>query len=164
MTSTTIVLAVTTFATALVTGLFYAYSCSVNPGLHQLSDREYLTAMQSINRAILNPVFFASFIGTLFLLPFSSWMHYSKTLSPEFILLLIASLLYAIGVFGVTIAYNVPLNEMLDKIQLTSATAKEITAHRSIFEGRWNFFHQIRTLACIGSLLLTIVSCLYRDN
>jgi len=53
-----ITLVITTTTTSLIAGLFYAYSCSVNPGLRRLADKEYLTAMQSINKAILNPVFF----------------------------------------------------------------------------------------------------------
>ncbi len=33
--------------TALVTGLFYGYSVSVNGGLHRLNDSEYVRTMQS---------------------------------------------------------------------------------------------------------------------
>jgi len=161
MNSTTIVLTITTTSVALVAGLFYAYSCSVNPGLHPLSDKEYLVAMQSINRAILNPLFFASFMGTLLLLPISTWMSYEKTLPPQFILLLLSTLVYIIGVFGVTVIGNIPLNEALDKFQIQAASLQEMAKLRSMFETRWNFFHQIRTIASVGSLVLAIVSCIY---
>ncbi|MET3535054.1 anthrone oxygenase family protein [Chryseobacterium limigenitum] len=70
---TTILLIVTAVLTALIAGLFYAYSCSVVLGLGKLSDTEYLKAMQSINREILNPVFFVSFMGTAVLLPISTF-------------------------------------------------------------------------------------------
>src|SRR5688572_10813811 len=110
MTFPTIVLIVTGTTTGLIAGLFYAYSCSINPGLGRLPDEAYLTAMQSINKAILNPVFFISFMGTLILLPLCTYLHYRQPVSPKFILLLIATALYLVGVFGVTIFGNVPLN------------------------------------------------------
>ena len=53
-----IFLFLTTFLMALIAGLFYSFSVSVNPGLHKLSDSEYIKATKSINRAILNPFFF----------------------------------------------------------------------------------------------------------
>lgn len=61
----TITLGFTALTTALIAGLFYAYSCSVNPGLGNLPDKEYILTMQSINIAIINPVFMLSFIGTV---------------------------------------------------------------------------------------------------
>ncbi len=62
MTVVNIILLITATLTGLSAGLFYAYACSVNSGLGRLPDREYLAAMQSINREILNPVFFAGFL------------------------------------------------------------------------------------------------------
>ena len=35
--------------TALVSGLYFGYSVSVNRGLHRLNDPEYIKTMQSIN-------------------------------------------------------------------------------------------------------------------
>ena len=99
MKMTTITLILTATTTGLIAGLFYSYSCSVNPGLAKLPDGEYLAAMQSINRAILNPVFFATFIGTLLLLPVSTWLQYNEGASKSFSFLLAATLIYAIGVF-----------------------------------------------------------------
>ena len=109
----TVILIITATATALIAGLFYAWSCSVVPGLARLNDAEYLASFQAMNRAILNPVFFASFMGTLVLLPLCTYLHYTPG-SVRFMLLLAASILYAVGVFGVTMAGNVPLNDMLD--------------------------------------------------
>src|SRR5688500_11418438 len=111
MTSTTIVLFITTMAIALITGLWYAYSCSVNPGLGQLSDDRYIASMQAINRAILNPIFFATFIGTLALLPLCTWLCYERLSTGQWTLMVIASIVYFVGVFGVTVLGNVPLNE-----------------------------------------------------
>ncbi|MBC7828256.1 MAG: DUF1772 domain-containing protein [Chitinophagaceae bacterium] len=153
----------TCFLTALITGLFYSYSCSVNTGLNRLGDTEYLRAMQSINRAILNPVFFASFIGTLILLPVCTWTIYkNEAASMSFYFLLTAALIYGIGVFGVTVFGNVPLNEILDKFDIGSSTTQEMKSQRLAFESPWNKLHFVRTIACLFSLLLTLASVVIR--
>ena len=162
MTTMTLILTATT--TGLIAGLFYSYSCSVNPGLAKLPDGEYLAAMQSINREILNPVFFATFIGTLLLLPVSTWLQYNEGVSKSFSFLLAATLIYAIGVFGVTIFGNVPLNDGLDKFNLHSASIAEIKRQRAMFEMPWNKLHSIRTIANIVSLVLVIIACVYNNK
>lgn len=159
MTLTSIILVVTATVTALIAGLYYAYSCSVNGGLGRLPDMIYLQSMQSINRVILNPAFLFSFMGTLFLLPLSAYLNYAPA-SPRFILLTAAALVYAIGSFGVTIAGNVPLNDALDAFNLQSASAEELANMRTHFEAPWNKLHSIRTYATIVSLVLVIVACL----
>ncbi|MEO8404869.1 MAG: anthrone oxygenase family protein [Chitinophagaceae bacterium] len=156
----TIILLITAVLTALITGLFYSYSCSVNPGLGNLPDNQYLAAMQSINRAILNPVFFASFMGTLILLPVCAWMYYGQPDSNRFTLLLIAALVYAIGTFGVTMACNVPLNDALNAFDLKSATAESLMAQREKFEATWNKWHMVRTVASLISLILVVAACI----
>lgn len=153
----------TATTTALVAGLFYGYSVSVNPGLHALSNVEYLKAMQSINRAILNPSFFVCFLGSLFLLPATTYLQYSGASSVSFWLLIGATLLYATGVMGVTVLGNVPLNEALDKIDLQQITANEMESQRIRFEKPWNQLHNIRTFASVISFILVILSGILRS-
>lgn len=160
MTPTNIILALTTTTTALIAGLLYAYSCSVNIGLGQLPDAEYISAMQAINRAIQNPLFFISFMGTLFLLPLSTYLHYGQPVSTRFWLLLAATVVYILGVIGVTALGNVPLNNMLESFNLKAASLNDMAQQRSKFENAWNQFHTIRTWAAVLVLVLTIVACL----
>lgn len=157
---TIIILILTTTTTALIAGLFYSYSCSVNIGLGRLNDRDYLSAMQSINRAILNPWFFISFIGTLFMLPFSAWFIYDSPPSLAFYFFLAATLVYLFGVFGITVTVNVPLNEALDKIDIANATIEEINTQRVLFEKKWNQFNLIRTIFAVLCLVLSILGCM----
>jgi uncharacterized membrane protein len=154
-----VVLVFTATMTALVAGLFYSWSCSVIPGLSRLSDKNYIAAMQSINKAILNPVFFVSFLGALVLLPFSTYQFYVRPLSVQFWLLAIATLIYTIGVFGVTVFGNVPLNDQLAVFYLSSAKPTEIAAHRMQFETAWNNFNILRTSSAVLVLVLVIVCC-----
>jgi uncharacterized membrane protein len=155
------ILILTTVLVALMAGLFFAYSCSVVPGLGRLSDKEYLSAMQSINRAILNPLFLGCFMGALLLLPLSAWMAYRQLVLPaRFWFLFMAFLAYVIGVFGVTVAGNVPMNNILDKLDITGSSLEVLRMQRMAFENRWNFLNHIRTISAIISLVLTLLACL----
>lgn len=164
MSAPNIILLITALSTALITGLWYAYSCSVNGGLGKLPDKEYLSAMQSINRVILNPVFFATFMGTLLLLPLSAWLNYRQQDSTRFILLLAASILYAVGVFGVTILGNVPLNNALDAFPINTASAQDIINQRTAFEKPWNKLHAIRTIVSFIALILVVLACMNNNG
>lgn len=163
MTLKTLILLLCTVSTALIGGLFYAYSCSVLPGLSRLSDLSFLQAMQAINRAILNPLFFATFMGTLLLLPFTTWLFYYKAQLQVFYGLLVATVLYAGGVFMVTMVGNVPLNNLLDGSRLTELNANELRELRNKFEPAWNQFHLVRTIASfICVVILAYVAILNR--
>ncbi|MBD2701630.1 DUF1772 domain-containing protein [Spirosoma sp. BT702] len=146
--------------TALMAGLFYAYSCSVNPGLHRLPDVAYLSAMQSINRAILNPVFFICFLGAPASLPLSTWHQYGQPVTLRFWLLLAATSVYVVGVFGVTMFCNVPLNNALDAFSIENASVAQLSEQRSAFELPWNRWHSIRTIASVIALMLVLGACL----
>jgi uncharacterized membrane protein len=160
MTTSNIILALTALTTALIAGLFYAYSCSVNLGLKQLSDINYILAMQSINKAIQNPVFLFSFIGTLFLLPISAYLQHNNGELNRFYLLLFATIIYLIGVILITAFGNIPLNNTLDSFSVQSSDNQSITKARLAFENAWNNFHLIRTIASIVALILVILACL----
>lgn len=159
-TTVNIVLVIAATLTALVAGLFYAWSCSITLGLARLPDEGYLAAMQQTNRAILNPVFFAGFFGAMLLLPLSTWLHYGTPQSPRFWFLLAASILYLAGVMGVTIFGNIPLNESLDKFDLQHASSQAMAMKRAGFEKPWNSLNLVRTVAATLSTMLVTIACL----
>ncbi len=103
-----IILVITATLTALVAGLFFAWSVSITLGLLRVSDSEYVAVMQSTNRAIQNPIFFAAFFGAQIFLLVSLFFFYGQ--NSRFSLLLAAAVIYTIGVMGVTIFGNVPMN------------------------------------------------------
>jgi uncharacterized membrane protein len=144
--------------TGLLAGLFYGYDCSIIKGLGKLQDEIYLQSFQSINKVIQNPYFFISFMGNLLVLPMASWLSYKNSNSATFYLFLSASLVYFVGVFGITMFYNVPLNERLANFSISTSTESEISEMRTVFENDWNKYHKIRTIASIVAFSLTILS------
>ena len=143
---------------ALVMGLLYGYACSVNPGLGKLADGEYIRAMQSINREIQNGFFFISFMGSLIILPATAWYVKSHASPACFYLMLAASIVYIVGVMGVTAFGNIPLNNTLDKFDVSNASAAQITAQKILFQSAWNKYHLIRTIASIITTSLATIA------
>lgn len=146
--------------TGLVAGLFFAYQVSVNPAFKKLPDGEYIRAMQAINVAIQNPIFLSCFTGNLLFLGAATYLHRAHSSGGTSKLLLAASVLYAIGVFGVTVAGNVPLNDALAKVSLASSTPAQLAAARSSFQEPWNDLHLVRTIASVVCLVLVVAACL----
>jgi uncharacterized membrane protein len=146
----------------LAAGLFYSWDCAIVGGLGNLSDEQYLAAFQSINRVILNPCFFMSFMGSLILLPISAWMTYKTGTTTAFYFMLAAAILYAVGVFGITIGGNVPLNDMVDKFDIANASSEAIKAMRLKFETNWNSLQHVRTYASILAFIAAVISLIRR--
>jgi uncharacterized membrane protein len=161
MTLSNLTLLLTTICVGLMAGVFYAYSCSVMPGLSRLPDREFLAAMQSINRAIQNPVFFISFFGALVLLPVCSFMKFGHPLLLSSRFIIAATLVYLIGAFGVTVFGNIPLNNSLDKFDYANASGEALNLQRAAFEAKWNSLNLVRALSSVISFILVVIACIY---
>jgi uncharacterized membrane protein len=153
-----VILIIAATLTALMAGLFYAWSVAVMPGFARLKDREFVAAMRATNRAIQNPVFFAAFFGAPVFLVISTVLHFNQ--SGRFWFLLAAIVIYLTGTFGVTIFGNVPLNNTLDRFDLDSATDEETARQRANFERRWNNLNMIRAVSSTLAVILSVIACL----
>jgi uncharacterized membrane protein len=142
--------------TGLLAGVFFAFETAINPALNRLPDSTYLATMQQINRVIQNPAFLLVFMAPVLLSPLATWQHWGKF--PLAYAWLVATGLYVVAVFGVTIFCNVPLNELLDKIDLNQASALDLQALRERYEMPWNRWHTLRTWAAVLAFLLTILA------
>jgi uncharacterized membrane protein len=160
MTASNIILFATTICAALMAGVFFSYSSSVVPGLKVLGNAEYIGAMQSINKAIQNPIFFIVFFGIILLYPICTYIHFSNPATTRFWLILSAAIVYFVGVFSVTLFGNIPLNNTLEKFNLLKATSESIALQRSLFENKWNALNTIRTISSFASLALIIIACI----
>ena len=141
--------------TGLSAGLFFAWEVSVIPGTKKIGDSSYIETMQSINRAILNPVFMLIFIGPIVLQGLSA---YQSRGTQAFWLVLASVIIYALGTFGVTGLGNVPLNDMLDAVNMNNLNNGELATTRSDYEGPWNKLNKIRTFFAVLSFLLLQVA------
>jgi len=154
---------VSTFLTGLTTGLCFTWANAVTPGIGRLNDLGFLQAFQQMNRTIINPTFIVIFMGPFFVHLANVYL-FRATSSPLFWIIIIAALLYIIGLVFVTLFGNVPLNELLDKVDLNQATPEELKSLRDQFENKWNRLHLIRTITTSISFALLIVSIIIHSK
>ncbi|MFF5249790.1 DUF1772 domain-containing protein [Streptosporangium sp. NPDC000095] len=133
----------------LMAGLFYAYTCSVMPGLARTDDRTFVSAMQRINVAILNGWFAACFGGTLVLTVLAAALHLSQDARPVLPWIVAALVLYVVTL-AVTMGINVPLNNALDAAGDPDRVT-DLAAVRTRFEAAWVRWNLVRTLTCVAA-------------
>ena len=164
MKSETIILALAILLTGLMAGIFFTWSNAVKPGIGKLSDIEYLRALQSMNRVILNNAFKIIFLGAIIAVALVPVFYFNLYPRNIFWLFVFTFIIYWIGVFGVTVSGNIPLNEILDKTNLESITSEEIKTLRKSIEVKWNNFNLIRCISSGITFILLIVSFLILDK
>ena len=164
MKSETIILALAILLTGLMAGIFFTWSNAVKPGIGKLSDIEYLRALQSMNRVILNNTFKIIFLGAIIAIALVPVFYFNLYPRNIFWLFVFTLVIYWIGVFGVTVSGNIPLNEILDKTNLESITSEEIKTLRKSIEVKWNNFNLIRCISSGITFILLIVSFLILDK
>jgi uncharacterized membrane protein len=155
-----IILIISILCAGLTAGLCFTWSNAVTPGLGQLDDLGFLKAFQAMNRAIINPSFLIVFMGPSLLL-FVNAFVFKNSSQFTFTSYLVAAVLFFIGVGLVTIFKNVPLNEILDKTVLETASAVELSELRKTFEQPWNRWHMIRTVCSFTSFVLLVTGLLF---
>ena len=129
---------------AVMAGFFFAFSVVTMRALERLPPSCGIAAMQSIDIVVLNGWFFAAFFGTagacviLVIHSLMLWpLHAALTL-------LVGSVLYLVGVIGVTMVFNVPLNNELAAVDPESAEGERVWRR---YLSVWTAWNHVRTAA-----------------
>ncbi len=138
----------------LIAGIFFAFSTFVMKALAQQPPAQGIAAMQSINITVINPWFMAAFLGTSFIcliLTVSSLFRWQQLGA---VYLLVSALLYLVGCFGVTMVFNVPLNDALAVANPNSPEGANLWTN---YLTNWMFWNHVRTIAAfIAAALFTL--------
>lgn len=153
-----IVLLLAILFTGMMAGIFFTWSNAVSPGIGRLADRDYLSALQSMNRVILNLPFFTLFWGAIALGPIVIYFMSGAASVLVLILLLLATIIYWAGAFLMTLLGNVPLNHLVEREELSKLHPGELRELRRSVEQRWNQYNLIRTLSSMASFILLLLS------
>ena len=145
-----------TLAYAIIGGVFVAFSDFIMRSLARTSGTGGVEAMQVINREVFRWVFMVLFLG---LAPVSLGMAAYGLLmvgGSTGITLALAGLAYLVGCFGVTVLFNVPLNERLAKMSIADpATA---TFWKETYLPVWTRWNTVRSTACILASALMLAA------
>jgi uncharacterized membrane protein len=134
----------------IMAGLFFTFSTFMMKSLSQGEASQGIATMQSINRDILNPLFFVAFMGTALSSLVLGVVSLTRWHEASAVFRFAGSTFYMIGVIGVTMAYHIPRNDALAKIDPASAQAP---AAWSKFLSEWTPSNHVRTIAAIAALL-----------
>lgn len=141
---------------ALIAGAFYAFSTFIMRALARLPADAGIAAMQSINVAVINPMFLGVLFGTgaaCAVVMVGTVMRWER---PGAALLIAGGALYLIGTLAVTIVCNVPLNNALARLSPGEADAARQWTN---YVSRWTAWNHVRTaaaLAAVGSFAIAL--------
>lgn len=139
--------------TAIVGGMFYAFSSFVMRALARIAPEQGVAAMNSINVVVITPSFMVVFAGTALLclaLAAASVFAWPQPGSP---LVLAAALLYLVGNFGLTMKLNQPMN-----LRLAAMPPAEALAYWPQYVQAWTVWNHVRTAAALLAAALFIVA------
>lgn len=129
-------------------GVFFGFSSFVMRSLADLPAEAGIAAMQRINVVVLNPSFLGVFMGTAVVCVAAAGFALMSWTQAGSAWLLAASLLYGVGCFGATMAFNVPRNERLARL---AATSPEARAYWPVYVREWTFWNHVRSVAALAA-------------
>ncbi len=136
----------------LVTGLLFAFSNCVLQSLADLSPENGMYAMQRVNERIINPLFLLLFLGTPALCAVIAVDALLATDTPGAAFRLAGAIAYIAGPFGITVLFNVPLNNGL-------AAAEPAAAQEAwpAYQKQWQRWNHRRTFIGAAAIALLAV-------
>ncbi len=137
----------------MMAGLFASFSSFMMKALSSLPDACGMQAMQAINRHILRPSFLVIFFGTGLLCLLAIPLAWPQ---PEIrMTVLAAAAVYVVGCLGITMAFNVPLNNQLEKTN-PDTQAGRVLWNRYL--SRWTRWNHLRAVATLLSTFLLVLA------
>jgi len=138
---------VATLLCSLVAGFLFAFAVVVMPGIRRLDDAGFLRAFLVIDGVIQKgqPLFGLVWLGSMLAVLVAAVMGVWALTGVDLLLMIVAALVYLLGVQAPTFLVNIPLN---NRVQRDDVTREE-------FEPRWNRWKAIRTaFAVLATVLL----------
>jgi len=144
---------------SLVAGLLFGFAVVVMPGIAKLPDKEFLLAFKYMDGIIQDdqPLFILVWGGSILSVIITSVLGIMNLSGTHFYLLIIASVLYLLGVQLPTFRFNIPLNNTLQNLDIEGLEDTEAAIFRTGFETPWNRWNRLRTANAIIAVLMLLL-------
>jgi uncharacterized membrane protein len=139
----------------VMAGVYFAFSTFVMTALGRLDQAAGIAAMNAINVDIVRSLFMPLFLGTTVAGAVLLVMGALRLGGPGAISMIAGGTLYILGMFVVTVAFNVPLNDGLAAQQPSGPEAGVVWA---TYLKDWVFWNHVRTVASVVASALFIVA------
>ncbi|MCX4808433.1 DUF1772 domain-containing protein [Streptomyces sp. NPDC058682] len=152
----TLILIAATITAGLISGLFYAFTVAVMPGLARSTDKTTIETMQNINKAILNGWFMLAYLGAPLFITIALILHATDPDTRNALLPLAAALATCLAAMVITARINIPLNNALEEAGPPEHHTDPTTTHttRTTYEAPWNNANTWRTVLTTLTLAL----------
>ena len=142
----------------LIAGVFFVFSVAVMRALERIPPAVGMWAMQSINIYILNWKFLGVFLGTGVLCGALAIVGVVQWRPPASVWLIAGGLIYLIGSIGVTVVWNVPMNNALMAADPATPEGQKLW---SDYLTNWTFWNHVRTVASLAASGCLVVALSY---
>ena len=105
--------------------------------------------MNAVDAAIVRSLFMPVFLGTTLAAASLAVLGFLRWGEPGATALLAGGVIYVLGMFVVTVAFNVPLNDALAAVEPSSVEAEELWTR---YLRDWTIWNHVRTLASMIAL------------
>ena len=152
-------LIVSALCVALVAGLVFTFALITMPGIKRLKDREFIRAFQVMDGIIQGnqPLFIVVWAGSVVTLLAAVALGFRQLDGIPQWLLIAATVLYLFGVQLPTVRVNIPLNNELQTLDVSTMDAAALSTARQQFEPRWNRWNIFRSVVAIGVTILLLI-------
>ena len=138
----------------LMAGVYFAFSTFVMASLARLGPAAGIAAMNAINVEIATSLFMPLFLFTTLTSAALAVMAIFRWGQPGAAVMLAGGVLYVLGMFVVTMVFNVPLNDAL-AANPSSTEATSLWAH---YPDTWIVWNHVRTAASTGSFVMFVLA------
>jgi uncharacterized membrane protein len=138
----------------LIAGVYFAFSTFIMTSFARIAPTAGVAVMNAINVDIVRSVFIPLFFGTTLAAGILAGLALFRWSGPGSMAVLVGGAIYVIGMLGVTVAFNVPLNNALAAVDPSSAEGASLWAG---YVRDWTFWNHVRLIASISASVLFIV-------
>lgn len=142
---------------AIVAGVFFTFSDFVMRSLAVARPAAGVEVMQAISREVFRSVFMVLLLGMTALSPLLIGYASLFIAGSAATLIMIGGAVYLVGVFVVTLVFNVPMNQRLAAMEFSSTEAATYWA--ATYMPRWTFWNYVRAIASAASAICYVVAC-----
>jgi uncharacterized membrane protein len=137
----------------VMAGVYLAFSGFVMTALSRIDQASGVAAMNSINTVILRSLFMPLFFGTTVAALILAVVALLRWGTPGALSMFVGGVAYVLGMFGVTMLFNVPLNNVLQAAEPSVADAATTWAR---YLREWTMWNHVRTVASTVACALFI--------
>ena len=136
-------------------GVYFAFSAFVMVALDRVGQAQAIAVMNAINIVIVKSPFMPVFLATTLASAALAVMALLRWNQSAALVMLAGGVLYVFGMFIVTVACNVPLNDALAAADPSGPAGAEVWARHL---NDWTFWNHVRTVASTAACALFIAA------